>query len=139
MIQFPCFQNEILYVYIKDHDQYEDDTSATIALSCKKLFQQSEVLVPLKEESSFLQNVYDVVEGTDIAEFKFFDDTLKDESIYSIKLKVTDTCIKGPLVDESLTIDGKLQLRSVGRDALDTRIAEEDFVNKPVIALPVFG
>ena len=119
MIQFPCFLNEILYVYIKDHDSFEDDTSATIALACDSLFQESEIQVPLREKSTFLETIYDVVEGSAVAEFKFFDDTLKDESIYSMKLKVGETCKESPLVDESLQIDGKLQVRSVEKEVLD--------------------
>ena len=95
--------------------------------------------MPLREKSTFLETVYDVVEGTAVAEFKFFDDALKDEAIYSLKLKVSDTCVKGPLVEESLELDGRLQTRSVGQEALDRRIAEEDFVNKPTIPVPTFG
>ena len=140
MIQFPCFLNEILYVYIKDHDSFEDDTSATIALACGSLFQESEIQVPLREKSTFLETIYDVVEGSAVAEFKFFDETLKDESIYSMKLKVSETCKESPLVDESLQIDGRLQVRSVEREVLDQKVAEEDFTNKPTLPpIPTLG
>ena len=49
-IQFPCFQNEVAYFHIHEHDEYEDDTSSTIALNCEVLQEgANEVQVHVKQ------------------------------------------------------------------------------------------
>ena len=36
-IQFPCFQDEAFYLYLREYDTYQEDTSTQISVGCKDL------------------------------------------------------------------------------------------------------
>ena len=94
-----------------------------MALNCEVLQEgANEVQVYVKQQNTFLSKVYDVFAGTTITEFKFFDDAIVEPATYSIKFDVSTKCSHEPLIDEDISMPGKLQVRSIPRTELDNRI-----------------
>ena len=73
----------------------------------------NEIQIHLSEKSEALSSVFDAVKDTKATEFKFFDDALVDQAVYSITLNVKGACDDEiPLVRYSVDgPDGKLQVR----------------------------
>jgi len=62
-IMFPCFKDETLFLYVREHDPKDDDTSGDSigAINCNDLYDNTSIQVPVKEKSTFLETVYDIV------------------------------------------------------------------------------
>ena len=90
----------------------------------------------LKENSSWLSNIYDAFKDTVLTELSFFDEALLDPTVYTLILEVvSNRCEHGRLVDNNIDLPGKLQWRSVSQKKLDERIDQEDFSSKPGIMI----
>lgn len=111
-----------------------------MSVGCENLqLGQNTIELHLSERSTFLSNVYDAVKGTEVTEFRFFDDALIDESIYAITLNLKETCEQPvTLIDESIDLDGGLlQYRSINEDELNTRISQEEFNDNPGVIMAI--
>ena len=88
-ISFPCFNEEPFWLFIKEHDEMDDDIAIQVSVGCEDLQEGSnEIRINLAERSEALSNVYDAMKEVGITTFSFFDNALIEQAAYSITLDV---------------------------------------------------